>query len=67
MSFYSLGHSGRKFTFLHNLKLIWHIIKYGTPYSDSITLNNFQVGRLKEYLNNLKLKNLRGEFDVSKN
>ena len=39
-----------KFSFIHKLKLIWHIIKYGEPYDDDIVISREDAVSLYEWL-----------------
>ena len=39
MSFWEYGHKAYKRSWKDHLKMIWKIIKTGTPYSDNVVLN----------------------------
>jgi hypothetical protein len=50
ISFWSCGHSGQQFDWKHRIRLIWHIIKYGYPWSDMVLLNKKEEDKLIKFL-----------------
>ena len=54
ISFYTYGIRDSYYSWRFKLRHIWRILKYGTPYSDAIVLNEKEIEVLKEFLNGLK-------------
>ena len=50
ISMYSIGAGGYRPNWRYRIKYIWHIIKHGHPYTDSIVLSAEEAGRLSELL-----------------
>ena len=49
LSMYSIG-EGRRPNWRYRLGYIWHIIRRGNPYTDSIVLSGEEAGRLSKLL-----------------
>lgn len=44
----------------YKLKLIWRIIRYGTPYTDQMTIEREELNQLTEYLDDINQSLERG-------
>lgn len=61
LAFFQYGLNDNKFSMWTKLRLVWQIVKTGTPYMDAITLDRHEAIKFRNVLDNLikKMENVK--------